>query len=101
LDRAGLGGWRSERALLVSWVDSDVGLEEVVVVGLVGIATATAADVVLGEVVVVVVVVAGIAAAGSRGVRVGVGEGSGKMAVAVANGVVVEMERPSSSCSTT
>lgn len=99
MDRAGLGGWRSERALLVSWVDSDVGLEEVVVVGLVGIATATAADVVLGEV--VVVVVAGAAAAGSRGVRVGVGEGSGKMAVAVANGVVVEMERPSSSCSTT
>lgn len=99
MDRAGLGGWRSERALLVSWVDSDVGLEEVVVVGLVGIATGTAADVVLGEV--VVVVVAGAAAAGSRGVRVGVGEGSGKMAVAVANGVVVEMERPSSSCSTT
>ena len=99
MDRVGLGGWRSERALLVSWVDSDVGLEEVVVVGLVGIATATAADVVLGEV--VVVVVAGAAAAGSRGVRVGVGEGSGKMAVAVANGVVVEMERPSSSCSTT
>ena len=71
--------------MLVSWVDSVVGLELLLLVGLVGIDTDAAADVVGDVIVVVVVVGAGVDAGG--GVRVGVG---GKMAV------VIAAERPSS-----
>ena len=73
--------------MLVSWVDSVVGLELLLLVGLVGIDTDAAADVVGDVIVVVVVVVVGAGVDAGGGVRVGVG---GKMAV------VIAAERPSS-----